>query len=82
MIQVLFFASLREALGCSQVELDAGLCNSVDAVKAALAERFPSWRTLQEEQEVLVAVNQAMCKSNLALKADDEVAFFPQVTGG
>ncbi|WP_062567401.1 molybdopterin synthase sulfur carrier subunit [Pseudoalteromonas arabiensis] len=81
MNKVLFFAQLRERLGCDTVQLDAqGM--SVRELRQVLAKRDERWRTWLLDKDVLVAVNQTLVDDNAALSTGDEVAMFPPVTGG
>ncbi|MFA6700706.1 MAG: MoaD/ThiS family protein [Thiomicrospira sp.] len=49
----------------------------------SLAERGEHWReTLLENRSIQVAVNHDIAHRDTELKAGDEVAFFPPVTGG
>ena len=81
MIKVLFFASYRERLGCSELLLDA-TADTVLGLKNELAERGEIWKNVLLDQKTLVAVNQAVGKESTLLSDGDEVAFFPPVTGG
>ena len=84
MVTLLYFASLRERLGCSREQV-------------ALPPRSPTVATLLEQLRARderwsdalapgktwrVAVNQRMADPATPLKPGDEVAFFPPVTGG
>ncbi|MCF7500842.1 molybdopterin synthase sulfur carrier subunit [Pseudoalteromonas sp. L1] len=81
MNKVLFFAQLRERLGCDTVQLNAqGM--SVRELRQVLAKRDERWRTWLLDKDVLVAVNQTLVDDNAALSTGDEVAMFPPVTGG
>jgi molybdopterin synthase sulfur carrier subunit len=83
-VKVLYFAALREQLGTSgeEVELPAGI-GTVAALRAHLRSRGGAWQAaLAEVKLVRMAVNQDMAQSSAAIKAGDEVAFFPPVTGG
>lgn len=82
-LHVLYFASLREALGTSgeQVELPAGVA-SVGDLRAHIASRGEPWVALATVKNLRAAVNQAMVGMDTVLKDSDEVAFFPPVTGG
>jgi len=84
MIEVHFFASLREKLGCDSLSLAwAAELNSPRAVIARLAvERGAAWREALQNEQVLVAVNQEIATLDAAVTDGDEVAFFPPVTGG
>ncbi len=82
MIQVLYFASLRERLGC-QAEALSEVPRSVSALRGQLSARGGVWaEVFAEDQRVLAAVNQEMAPAEQALKDGDEVGFFPPVTGG
>lgn len=82
MIKVIFFAALREQLGCGEVELASNNIKTVGDVKAQLVKLNPSWQSIFENQSLLSAVNHDMGSHEETVKAGDEVAFFPPVTGG
>ena len=75
-ITVRFFASLRESVGCREVEVDASrVATAGDAWRLATGGR-------SIPDDVLVAVNLEYTHLDTAVRAGDEVAFFPPVTGG
>ena len=83
-VTVRYFASVKESVGTDSevIELPAGV-STVAAVRAHLRARGGAWaETLAETRRITAAVNQDMVKSAAAIKAGDEVAFFPPVTGG
>jgi len=82
-IKLLYFASLREALGLSgeEMTLPAAVCD-VAALKIHLAARGAAWQALTQAKNLRAAVNQRMAGSDAAISDGDEVAFFPPVTGG
>jgi molybdopterin synthase sulfur carrier subunit len=82
MINVLFFARLREQLGCEQTQLDAENVLDLMAVRDALVKQHPAWREYLFDHSLLAAVNQMLVKGNPVIHDGDEVAFFPPVTGG
>jgi molybdopterin synthase sulfur carrier subunit len=83
MIQVLYFARLREALGSAGDVVDAEGATDVAGLLARLRERGGVWAAaLGEGQTFLVAVNQEIATPETTLRDGDEVAFFPPVTGG
>jgi len=76
-VQVLFFASLKEHLGKSGMQLELTASPSVGAL----------WKSLSAGKDalpaqILFAVNHQYVKADYQLKDGDEVAFFPPVTGG
>ena len=83
-VKVLYFAALREQLGTAaeEIELPAGV-STVAALRSHLRGRGGAWQlALADGKLVRMAVNQDMAPPTAALKAGDEVAFFPPVTGG
>jgi len=82
-IRVLYFASLREALGCGGEDVPhAADITTVGALREHIAARGAPWQLLLEAKNLRAAVNQAMVGFDAPVRAGDEVAFFPPVTGG
>jgi molybdopterin synthase sulfur carrier subunit len=74
-ISVRYFASIRERLGRAADELPAeGLASARDVWQRVSSEPPPA--------NLLVAINQEYAVLDAAVRAGDEVAFFPPVTGG
>ena len=83
MLTILYFASLREALGHSTELLDLPPeVHDVGGLLALLIARGGAWAKLGSVKNMRYAVNQEMARLDSPLKAGDEVAFFPPVTGG
>lgn len=81
-ITVRYFASIREAMGTSSESLTT-TATTVGALREELMARSEAAaNALAHGKAVRMALNQEMCQSYAALKAGDEVAFFPPVTGG
>jgi molybdopterin synthase sulfur carrier subunit len=83
-VKVLYFASLREKLGrdAEELELPAAVA-TVAALRSHLRGRGGVYENAFLEKILLrAAVNQEMVQPAAAVKAGDEVAFFPPVTGG
>lgn len=81
MIKIHFFASLRERLGLANINLEYSGEQSVESVKLQLLTRGEEWQLLAENN-VLVALNQSICRPDAIVNDGDEIAFFPPVTGG
>ena len=81
-VKILYFASLREQLACDTETLDlpAGV-HDVAGLRQHLVARGGAWAALAGPR-VRAAVNQQLASPAQVLGADDEVAFFPPVTGG
>jgi len=81
MLNVLFFAQVRELVGTDRLSLNADY-SDVESLRAALAEQGDRWALALESGKLLAAVNQTLVSMQHPLNAGDEVAFFPPVTGG
>jgi molybdopterin synthase sulfur carrier subunit len=84
MVTLLYFASLRERVGCAREEfaLPPGT-PTVATIVETLRARDGRWsEAFAPGRAWRVAVNQAMAELATPLKPGDEVAFFPPVTGG
>ena len=84
MITLVYLARLREALGAAaeKVELPSDV-GTVAALLAWLRARGGAWAAeLAPGRAVRVAVNYDMARGDTPVKAGDEVALFPPVTGG
>ena len=80
-IRVLYFASLKEAVGRSEEALD--LPTGITTVGALRDWLISEGRiALASAKNLRMAVNQDMAKADTLIQAGDEVAFFPPVTGG
>lgn len=84
MLDLLYFASLRESLNSEKEQLDLpGNITRIDLLKNHLAQRGGSWAEIfTDNTALLVSVNQQMANDDSDIKDGDEVAFFPPVTGG
>jgi molybdopterin synthase sulfur carrier subunit len=83
LVKVLFFASLREALGTSQEAVAVPTPANVGALISELRTRGAAWaEALATGKRWRVAVNQDMATLETVLSDGDEVAIFPPVTGG
>lgn len=80
MIQVRYFASLRETLGVADEQFDATPPDVATLIEA-LAQRGEPWSDALNGR-VLCAVNQEMAQRAAPLQDGDEVGLFPPVTGG
>lgn len=75
MVRVKFFARLRDNYGDDQSIVYVPGLKVQDAWKQTTSlDHF--------EENILVAINQQYADKNAVLNDDDELAFFPPVTGG
>lgn len=84
MVTLLFFASLREALGTSRevVALPSGNYTVATLVESLRARDGPWSDAFAPGRALRCAVNQQMAELATLVRPGDEVAFFPPVTGG
>ena len=81
--KILFFASLRDAVGTDALALTLDEPVSVSGLLEKLAgELTPSAMVELRAENVRVAVNQTFLTGTGLIQPGDEVAFLPPVTGG
>ena len=83
-IKILYFARIKEAVNYSTEDLvlPSGIA-TITALKNHLATRGEVWANLfSGKQLVRAAINHELVDDFAPIKAGDEVAFFPPVTGG
>jgi molybdopterin converting factor subunit 1 len=85
-VQVLFFASAREAAGnISSVELDLESEANTAVLRKKLAEMYPKLASMVlDEENLTLALNEEYVSSGqtLPLKTGDTVALIPPISGG
>lgn len=84
MLNLLYFARLKEALGrdAERIDLPPGV-SDVAGLIGWLRQRGGAWESeLAPTKPVRVAVNQDMARADTPVRDGDEVAVFPPVTGG
>jgi molybdopterin converting factor subunit 1 len=79
-IRVLLFATLREAVGKNELELEVPPSSTPTEVWNHLVAASPALKDF--DNTVMVAVNQEYVQPWVELKPGDEVAFIPPISGG
>jgi len=82
MINVVFFAALRETLNCNEMQLDVSEPLSVQQAKNLIITLHPNWENSFKNDALLTAINHELVDDSAIVKPNDELAFFPPVTGG
>jgi molybdopterin synthase sulfur carrier subunit len=84
MIHLVYLARLRDALGTAAESVDLPReVSTVHTLLAWLAQRGGVWtQELAPGRAVRVAVNHDVALGDTPVRAGDEVALFPPVTGG
>jgi MoaE-MoaD fusion protein len=80
-VQIRLFAILRERAGRERIELELHDGATVSDVLSMLRERAP-FSDLIGQMPVLMAVNRDYATPATPLRADDELALIPPVSGG
>lgn len=78
MVNVLFFAHLKDAAGQESATFEAA-GKSVAELKQLVIEQFPDIQTLDS---IMTAINEEFSSDTDTLNAGDTVAFIPPVSGG
>jgi len=83
-IKILYFARIKEAVNYSTEEIALpNEISTITALKNYLSLRGDVWADLfNGKQVVRAAINHELVDNLASIKAGDEVAFFPLVTGG
>jgi molybdopterin synthase sulfur carrier subunit len=82
-LRILFFASLRDAVGIAELTLAAPPAGTLQSLWPELLDRLGADAVAELQAEnVRIAVNQALTSGPLGFVAGDEIAFLPPVTGG
>ena len=79
-IQVLHFASARDAAGCASEDLDVPEGSTVADVKRVLSGRHP--RLASAWASIRFAVGERFAPESQPLETGDVVALIPPVSGG
>ncbi|HAJ93156.1 MAG TPA: molybdopterin converting factor subunit 1 [Gammaproteobacteria bacterium] len=83
MIQLRYFASLRESLGIGdeQIELPEDV-HDLPGLTRWLQGRDATWASALANKRLHTAINQEIVKPDATVTDGDEIAWFPPVTGG
>jgi molybdopterin synthase sulfur carrier subunit len=80
MLRVRYFASIREYTGLREEQVDVPEGVTAETLRRRVQGLHAS--LMGREENILVAVNGAFVEPKRVLKAGDEVALFPPVSGG
>jgi len=83
-VKLFYFAKVREAIGIDREELDLESdIKTVSDLIELLKGRGSHWQDMFSMPTTFrMAVNQEMVEATHKISANDEVAFFPPITGG
>ncbi|MBR9827433.1 MAG: molybdopterin converting factor subunit 1 [Oceanospirillales bacterium] len=83
-MKLVYFARIREQLGCEeeQLALPADVTTVAELVNWLGQQRGEPWKSVLTAPDLICACNQEVAGLQSKVSDDDEVAFFPPVTGG
>ncbi len=81
-VRILFFASLREAVGFSEMHFELSDSCSAKELQIAISKLDELLQSDIVNRDLLVAINQQLATWDSHVNPGDEIAFFPPVTGG
>jgi len=83
-VKLLYFAWVRQKIGLSEEQVSVPSdVTTVSALMDFLSRRGPGYAAAFQNPALLrCAVNQEHAKFDARVRPDDEIAFFPPVTGG
>lgn len=79
-ISILFFGAARDIVGASHIDFQLAANSTVGTLKREILALYPELARFG--RSLLIAVNCEYADENMTLKAGDEIAFFPPVSGG
>lgn len=82
MVRIYFFAKIKEELSLDFFDLDIETPCSVSEIRNSLISEFNRHKDLFSTDYSICAVNQELSDEKKCIESNDEVAFFPPVTGG
>ena len=83
-IKLFYFAKVREIVGIDQEEIDVESdIKTLAELIAFLKLRGNQWQAIFDmSSSYRMAINQELAEATHKINANDEVAFFPPITGG
>ena len=78
-MKILYFASLKESLKIAYENIPASTNMTVNALRLLLIDKYGEQHF---PNNILCAVNHEIANDSTQLSDNDEVAFYPPVTGG
>jgi molybdopterin synthase sulfur carrier subunit len=82
-VTVLFFAKVREDLDCRQLQWPlTEPCSIAQLKEQMIAQQGGRWQAVLSASNIISALNQQVVDQQQQIKAGDELAFYPPVTGG
>ena len=83
-MKLLYFAHFREKVNIAEeeIEIPSGVTDVKTLIDWLVSRNKGFANAFSDREHVRVAVNQEHVEFDMPVKMDDEVAFFPPMTGG
>ena len=81
-MSVLLFGRLGDAVGQDEIRVELNSGATCEDLRVTIAERFPDLADHLFKPRTSVAINKTIVPWSSTLKAADEIAILPPVTGG
>jgi molybdopterin converting factor subunit 1 len=78
-LHILAFGITKEIAGGSSFDIEVGDASTVESVRRMLEEKFP---LLKQLACLRIALNNEFADENQTVRAEDELALLPPVSGG
>jgi molybdopterin converting factor small subunit len=78
-LHVLAFGITKEIVAGSSFDIEVGDTSTVESVRILLEEKFPQ---LKQLACLRIALNNEFAEENQTVRAEDELALLPPVSGG
>ncbi|NKB28889.1 MAG: molybdopterin converting factor subunit 1 [Rhodobacteraceae bacterium] len=82
MVEVVYFAWVRERIGIPRETVETGATTVADLVAELIAREARYEAAFADTTAIRVALDQELAEFDAPLKGVREVAFFPPMTGG
>ena len=82
MIEVLYFAWVRERIGIPREKIETGAATVADLVEELRGREDRYAAAFEDLRALRVAIDQELTDFSASLEGAREVAFFPPMTGG
>lgn len=79
-VKVLFFATIRSAIGIKDLELEVPENSSIQDLKDIISDLYPHAKPTMEF--MLTSVNRVFSDEMTIIPDQAEIAFFPHISGG
>ena len=81
-MNIKYFAWLKNITNIDEEVINESSISDLKLLKNYLINKYPKFKKYLDDDVIRVAINLEYTIENKSLKKTDEIAFFPQVSGG